>query len=940
MTALSVRSLFRWLVVVLFLLTTLPGRAQDGFRYIGKFGDGQLLLPMSITEDPDTGKLYVSDMQYQKVFEYDANLTLLRKFGTTGSSDIGSFNSPFDLVVKNSRLYVADFQNNRIQVLDLTYGAVVDAWGTGNVYRNSPVVNPFAMVLLPSGQLAVGTESKVRIFSLTGVLDREIGDGVGNGNGQFSTTTGVAQDTDGNFYATDINNHRLQKFSVDGRWLENWSGGGTMVQPFGPYKVVVRSNRVFVTDHNNGHVKVYDRSGGFLYEITSPDGMKNPVGLCFDKQGRMFVGDIGNRCIHVFEPFWNDNIPPTSVATLTPAPDANGWTRGTTMNVTAADDASGNGVKEVRYQINDGAVAVVPGASVSVPFTSDGVFTVKTWAVDAANNVETPRTTTVKVDSTAPLSVAKIDKRTFSVSATDAVSGVASILVSIDGGTETVYSGPIALDINEHTLSYRSVDVAGNSETTRTVTLGGIRIAKLAATPSSVKGGVDVVVAAVLNAPAPVGGVSLTIQSSGAAIAVTSVVIPEGEMLALVSLSTTPVSADKSVVLSSSLGVSSASTTVTVLAEPLKLTVAPADIIGGANTLGTVRLLVAAPTGGTKVTLSSGSSAVTVPSSITVKAGKTTAVFTVRTKTVSATNIVNVTAKNGAWESVAILTLRTPELINLDIDPSEVGAGGTTAGTIHLSCPAPTGGVKVTLTSSSKNLVVPATVVVLQGEVSADFIVKALPVASPSAATVTASLNGVVKQTDVNIVMPRLKSLVFMPASATGGAQAKGTLSFNGIAATATTVAITSNNPALVPAQSVVISKGSSVSPVLLKTNGVGSSTTVAITATAGGVSVTADLILLPQAVASVKLDKSSVKGGASVVGTITLGTPAVADTTVRVSVSPLGVVTVPGTVLVAKGSKTATFTVLTNQTSVKRTVTISAESNGLSKIATLTVIP
>jgi hypothetical protein len=932
MTASSVRSLVRWLLVVLCLTATLPGRAQDGYRYVGKFGDGLFDQPFGIATDFTTGKTYVTDYTSHTVIEFDASFTKLRTFASK---------APSGIIVLNGKLLVCQ-QNIGIQFIDLTDGKTIDVYGKKNSTKFAEIDSPLAITLTSGGLLAVDDEvaGKVRLFSPSMNLVSEFGAGQGTGNGQFLSSIGLGTDSDGNFYLADPNNHRLQKFSNSGHWITNWFGGGSTNQPFYPIGVKVESGRLFLTDFYNQSVKVFDFNGQFLFEFGTPNGLGDPIGLNFDSQNRLLVASNRDNVVLVFEPYWNDNTPPTSNATLTPSPDANGWTHGTIMNVTATDDASGNGVKEVRYQINDGATAVVPGASATVPFNSDGIFTVKTWAVDAASNIETPHTTIIKVDSTAPVSVAQIDKRIFSVSATDAVSGVTSILVSIDGGNESVNSGPIALDINEHTVSYRSVDVAGNSESARTVTLGGIRIAKLAATPSSVIGGSDLVVAAVLNVPAPVGGVSLSIQSSGASIAGTSVVIPEGEMLALVSLTTTPVSADKSVVLSSSLGVSSASTTITVLAEPLKLTVAPADIIGGANTLGTVRLLVAAPTGGTKVTLSSGGSAVTVPSSITVKAGKTTAVFTIRTKTVSATNIVNVTAKNGVAESVATLTLRTPELINLDIDPSEVGSGGTTAGTIHLSCPAPTGGVKVTLTSSSKNLAVPATVVVLQGEVSADFIVKALPVASPSAATVTASLNGVVKQTDVNIVMPRLKSLAFMPASATGGAQAKGTLYLNGIAATATTVAITSNNPALVPAQSVVMAKGSSVAPVLLKTNGVGSSTTVAITATAGGVSVTADLILLPQAVVSIKLDKSSVKGGTSVVGTITLATPAVADTTVRVSASPSGVVTVPGSVIVAKGSKTATFTVLTNQTSVKRTVTMSAESDGVSKIATLTVIP
>lgn len=68
-------------------------------------------------------------------------------------------------------------------------------------------------------------------------------------------------------------------------------------------------------------------------------------------------------------------------------------------------------------------------------------------------------------------------------------------------------------------------------------------------------------------------------------------------------------------------------------------------------------------------------------------------------------------------------------------------------------------------------------------------------------------------------------------------------------------------------------------------------------------------------------------------------GRLAVAIATDRVLASPSGVVTVPATGLLAKGFS-ATFIALTNQTPVKSTVTISAESNRVSQTAALAVIP
>ena len=53
---------------------------------------------------------------------------------------------------------------------------------------------------------------------------------------------------------------------------------------------------------------------------------------------------------------------------------------------------------------------------------------------------------------------------TFSLSATDTVSGVAAILYRLDGGTETTYTVPVVVASEAtHTLSYRAIDRANNS---------------------------------------------------------------------------------------------------------------------------------------------------------------------------------------------------------------------------------------------------------------------------------------------------------------------------------------------------------------------------------------------------------------------------------------------------------------------------------------------
>jgi len=79
------------------------------------------------------------------------------------------------------------------------------------------------------------------------------------------------------------------------------------------------------------------------------------------------------------------------------------------------------------------------------------------------------------------------------------------------------------------------------------------------------------------------------------------------------------------------------------------VSVAPTSVVGGSSSQGTVTLTAGAPTGGAIVSLSSANTAVaTVPASVTVVAGATSANFAITTKTVPASTALTITGTFGA----------------------------------------------------------------------------------------------------------------------------------------------------------------------------------------------------------------------------------------------------------------------------------------------------
>ena len=107
----------------------------------------------------------------------------------------------------------------------------------------------------------------------------------------------------------------------------------------------------------------------------------------------------------------------------------------------------------------------------------------------------------------------------------------------------------------------------------------------------------------------------------------------------------------------------------------------PSTVTGGSSSAGTVTLNMAAPSGGVGVFLSSSSTVATVPGSVVVPAGQTSAGFTATTSAVSATNAVTITAQSNGSAS-AVLTVNPAS----SCTPTTCAAQGKNCGSISNGC--------------------------------------------------------------------------------------------------------------------------------------------------------------------------------------------------------------------------------------------------------------
>jgi thermitase len=178
---------------------------------------------------------------------------------------------------------------------------------------------------------------------------------------------------------------------------------------------------------------------------------------------------------------------------------------------------------------------------------------------------------------------------------------------------------------------YRALQAAGGGG-------GTPSLSSLSLNPSTVVGGNPSTGTVTLTAPAQSGGFTVQLSSSNPSVASvpSSVTVPQGQTSANFTVTTTPVTSQTNVTITASAQGVIRQATLTVTPQPSvtlqSLTISPSSVWGGSNATGTVTLTGPAPAGGAVVQLrSSNTSAATVPSSVTVPAGQTSASFTIRT---------------------------------------------------------------------------------------------------------------------------------------------------------------------------------------------------------------------------------------------------------------------------------------------------------------------
>ena len=193
--------------------------------------------------------------------------------------------------------------------------------------------------------------------------------------------------------------------------------------------------------------------------------------------------------------------------------------------------------------------------------------------------------------------------------------------------------------------------------------------------------------------------------------------------------------------------VSATGSTITI-PQPVALTVSslacsPASMAPGGSSTCQLSLSGAAGSGGVMVALNSGSSSLSMPTSVTVPAGSNAASFTSTAGSFSSNQSAVITASLNGSSATASIALNAPVLVtSLQCAASSLAPNANTSCTVTLSQAAPAAGISVALTDTATALTAPTTVAVAASATSASFTVSTKSISTNQTATLTATLNG------------------------------------------------------------------------------------------------------------------------------------------------------------------------------------------------------
>ncbi len=321
----------------------------------GRFSEGVASAPSGLAVD-NFGGLFVADPDRHRVIRLDQSTgdwTIMAGGGLDGVGKQGFegdgglainalLSNPIGVAVDNAgNLFIADSRNHRIRRLDRSTGKITTVVGTGSPgFSGDGGQGVFAQLNGPS-QVALDQDQNLlisdslnnrirQVNAKTGVIETIAGSGNAGFDGDegpatgasLNRPTGVAVDSSGNLFISDMFNRRIRRVDA-GEAISTIAGVGSMgfggdqgpathTLVYQPAAVALdRAGNIFIADLGNQRIRRVDVDTGAITTVagTGQEGfggdggpatearLANPSGVAVDAAGNLYIADWDNHRI-------------------------------------------------------------------------------------------------------------------------------------------------------------------------------------------------------------------------------------------------------------------------------------------------------------------------------------------------------------------------------------------------------------------------------------------------------------------------------------------------------------------------------------------------------------------------------------------------------------------------------------------------------------------
>lgn len=255
---------------------------------------------------------------------------------------------------------------------------------------------------------------------------------------------------------------------------------------------------------------------------------------------------------------------------------------------------------------------------------------------------------------------------------------------------------------------------------------------------------------------------------------------------------------------------------------------------GGTNVQGTVLLLYPTAVGLDARLESSHPTLASVPPSVNIPIGSSSATFGIETQGVNVPTTVVITAIVNNVDRTASLTIRPPTMASIVITPGTFTGGNTVNALIKTSGIAGPDGCVITLASNGAAVRPPATATILTGDNRVNVPIQTFKTSLTITRTVTATTpDGLSKSASVTLtpVTTEISSFAINPASVEGGSATTGTITLtNPTPVGGINVNVTDTSSIVTPPPFVAFAQGETTKDFGITTKEVASSTNATVT--------------------------------------------------------------------------------------------------------------